>query len=211
MAHYILFDLDGTLTDPKEGITRCVQYALEKLGIRAECDALLPFIGPPLLDSFRDYFGLDGELGLQAVQDYRERFATVGLFENEVYPGIPPVLAELSRRGYTLAVATSKPTVYSVQICDKFALSGYFDAIVGSELDGTRVDKAEVITETLRQLGAAPGDAVMVGDRSYDIAGAHRCGVRAIGVRYGYAIGDELERAGAEAIADTPEDLLPLV
>ncbi len=211
MAQYILFDLDGTLTDPKEGITRCVQYALEKLGIHAEQSSLLPFIGPPLPDSFHEFFGLDEAQTQRAVQYYRERFGTVGLYENEPYPAIPPVLTELKRRGCTLAVATSKPTVYSVQICDRFGLRGYFDTIVGSELDGTRTDKAEVIAEVLRQLGARPDESCMVGDRRFDIEGAHKCGLRAIGVRYGYAIGDELERAGADAIADTPHALLTLL
>lgn len=211
MADYILFDLDGTLTDPKEGITKCVQYALSRFGIASECDALVPFIGPPLLDSFRDFYHMTDEQAQQAVAYYRERFAPVGIFENGVYPGIPALLGALRGAGRRLAIATSKPTVYSVQICDKFGLSEHFEAIVGSELDGRRTDKAEVVSEALRQLGAKPGNAIMVGDRSYDILGAHRCGVRAVGVSYGYAAPGELERAGADAIADSPAALAPIL
>ncbi len=211
MADYILFDLDGTLTDPKEGITKCVQYALAKFGIAADCDALVPFIGPPLLDSFRDFYHMTDEQAQQAVAYYRERFAPVGIFENGVYPGIPALLEALCAAGKRLAVATSKPTVYSVQICDRFGLSEYFETIVGSELDGRRTDKAEVVAEALRQMGAQAENAVMVGDRSYDILGAHRCGVRAVGVTYGYAAPGELEQAGADAVADSPAALLPIL
>lgn len=210
MADYVLFDLDGTLTDPKEGITRCVQYALAKFGIAADCDELIPFIGPPLQASFREFYGMSEEESTRAVAFYRERFSDIGLFENKVYPSIPDVLSELRRRGKTLAVATSKPTVYSVRICEKFGLSQYFDHIIGSELDGRRVEKADVIEEALRVLGCSAAQAVMIGDRKFDILGAHQCGLKAVGVRYGYAAENELEDAGADAIVSRPELLLSL-
>ncbi len=210
MADYVLFDLDGTLTDPKEGITRCVQYALAKFGIAADCDELIPFIGPPLQASFREFYGMSEEESTRAVAFYRERFSDIGLFENKVYPSIPDVLSELRRRGKTLAVATSKPTVYSVRICEKFGLSQYFDHIIGSELDGRRVEKADVIEEALRVLGCSAAQAVMIGDRKFDILGAHQCGLKAVGVRYGYAADNELEDAGADAIVSRPELLLSL-
>lgn len=153
MYQYILFDLDGTLTDPKLGITTCVQYALHKLGIEEpDRDRLEPFIGPPLLDSFREFYGLDDEKGRQAVAYYRERFSTVGLFENEIYPGIGEMLARLQKVGRHLAVASSKPTVFVTKILEHFKILDYFEVIVGSELDGTRADKEEVIEEALRQL-----------------------------------------------------------
>ncbi len=210
MANYVLFDLDGTLTDPKEGITRCVQYALQKFGIEAGCNELVPFIGPPLQASFQEFYGLSEEESARAVAYYRERFSVTGLFENELYPAIPGVLAELRKRSKTLVVATSKPTVYSVRICEKFGLSQYFDHIIGSELDGTRVEKADVIREALCVLGCRADDAVMIGDRKFDILGAHECGLKAIGVRYGYASDGELEAADADVIVSQPEELLAL-
>lgn len=153
MYKYILFDLDGTLTDPKLGITSCVQYALHKFGIEEpDRDKLEPFIGPPLLDSFQEFYGFDEEKGLQAVAYYRERFSTVGLFENEIYPGIAQMLARLQKAGCRLAVASSKPTVFVTQILEHFGILSYFEVIVGSELDGTRSRKEEVVEEALRQL-----------------------------------------------------------
>lgn len=211
MANYVLFDLDGTLTDPKEGITRSVQYALQKFGIQADCDALVCFIGPPLQASFREFYGLNEEESALALSYYRERFAVTGLFENTVYPAIPGVLEELRRRGKTLVVATSKPTIYSVRICDKFGLSQYFDHIIGSELDGTRVEKIDVIREALHLLNCRTDDAVMIGDRKFDILGAHACGLKAIGVQYGYAEDGELAHAEADWIVSTPKELLALL
>lgn len=153
MYSYILFDLDGTLTDPKPGITGCVQYALHKFGIEEpDPDKLEPFIGPPLLDSFQEFYGFDEEKGLQAIAYYRERFSTVGLFENEIYPGIAQMLARLQKAGSRLAVASSKPTVFVTRILEHFEILSYFDVIVGSELDGTRGRKEEVVEEALRQL-----------------------------------------------------------
>ncbi|MBD5450808.1 MAG: HAD family hydrolase [Lachnospiraceae bacterium] len=153
MYNYILFDLDGTLTDPKLGITSCVQYALRKFGIEEpDRDKLAPFIGPPLLDSFREFYGFDEEKAQRAIAYYRERFSTIGLFENEVYPGIPQMLERLQKAGRHLAVASSKPTVFVTQILEHFGILSYFEVIVGSELDGTRTKKEEVVEEALRQL-----------------------------------------------------------
>lgn len=153
MYRYILFDLDGTLTDPKLGITSCVQYALYKFGIEEpDPDKLEPFIGPPLLDSFQEFYGFDEEKGMQAIAYYRERFATVGILENEIYPGVSQMLARLQKAGARLAVASSKPTVFVTRILEHFGIISYFDVIVGSELDGTRARKEEVVEEALRQL-----------------------------------------------------------
>ncbi len=218
MYHYILFDLDGTLTDPKPGITRCVQYALHKFGIEEpDLDKLEPFIGPPLLDSFQEFYGFEEEKGQQAIVYYRERFRTVGLFENEVYPGIAQMLARLQEAGCHLAVASSKPEIFVKRILEHFGLSSYFEVVVGSELDGRRARKEEVVEEALRQLLGEEAlaqqslrpieDVVMVGDRKFDIQGAKRFGIVSIGVRYGYAGQGELEEAGADRIAATVEEL----
>ncbi len=210
MYQYILFDLDGTLTDPKIGITSCVQYALHKLGIEEpDLDELEPFIGPPLTDSFREFYGFDDETVQQAVIYYRERFSTVGLFENDIYPGIAQMLERLKQAGRRLAVASSKPTVFVKQILEHFEILSYFDVVVGSELDGTRVKKEEVVEEALRQLlcDGNGHDIVMVGDRKFDVEGAKAYGIDSIGVAYGYAACGELEEAGADVIVETVEEL----
>lgn len=210
---YFLFDLDGTLTDPKEGITKCVQYALDFYGVHAQNqDELLPFIGPPLVDSFEMFYGFSHEKALDATKKYRERFATVGLFENYPYEGMDKLLGDLKGQGKTLALATSKPEVFAKRILDKFDLSQYFDCITGSELSGERSQKHEVIEEALRRLGIACREScIMIGDRKYDIIGAKACGLKTVGVRYGYAEDGELEQFGAEYIADTVEDLHKLL
>lgn len=218
MYQYILFDLDGTLTDPKLGITGCVQYALRKLGVEApDADALEPFIGPPLLDSFREFCGFDEEKGLQAIAYYRERYAVEGLFENEAYPGIVQMLTRLQQAGRHLAVASSKPEVFVKKILEHFGMLSCFEVVVGSELDGNRVRKEEVLEEALRQLlgesmpekGAPTNamDIVMVGDRKFDIQGAKTCGIASVGVAYGYASEGELEEAGADRIVYTVQEL----
>ncbi|MDD6812137.1 MAG: HAD family hydrolase [Lachnospiraceae bacterium] len=214
--HYLLFDLDGTLTDPKVGITSCVQYALRKMGIEEpDLDKLEPFIGPPLIDSFEEFYGFDEEQALQAVEFYRERFRTIGLFENEVYPGIPRMLAKLKRAGKRLAIASSKPTVFVLRILQHFEMEQYFDIIVGSELDGTRSRKEEVVEEALRQLLQGQKNeydrTVMIGDRKFDILGAKEFGLTGVGVSFGYAKEGELEAAGADYIVDTVEQLEALL
>ena len=205
MFEYILFDLDGTLTDPKLGITSSVQYALRALGIEEpSLDRLEPFIGPPLADSFREF--------------YRERFATQGIFENEIYPGIPKMLADLKAKGKKLAIASSKPTLFVEQILEHFEIEKYFDHVVGSNMDGTRGTKEEVVEETLRQMltvEMTPGqkrDAVaMVGDRKFDIEGARAHGITSVGVLFGYAPEGELEEAGADYIVNSVRSLQVLL
>lgn len=205
---FVLFDLDGTLTDPFVGITSCVQFALRHFGIdEPDRRVLTPYIGPPLRESFMTLHGLDEQQADEALRLYRVRFSDVGMFENRVYDGIPALLRRLREAGARLAVATSKPTVYSEKIVAHFALTDYFETVVGSELSGARVEKAEVIAEALRRLNAAPADTWMVGDRRFDIEGAHKNGLRAVGVRYGYALPDELETVGADAIVGTVDEL----
>ena len=211
MIKYLLFDLDGTITDPKEGITKCVQYALSKFDIEEECDNLLSFIGPPLTDSFMDFYGFDKQKAELAIKYYRERYAKIGLFENSAIDGIHDVLEKLKNSGYTLAVATSKPTCFAISICEKYDFSKYFDIIMGSELDGTRTKKSEIIYEVIKQLNAKPEEVVMIGDRKYDIIGAKEVGTASIGVRFGYAEDGELEKAGADFIVGTPNELLTCI
>ena len=209
MRKYILFDLDGTLTDPAEGITNSVAYALRRYGIEVEDRRTLEcFIGPPLADSFCRHYGFTPAKGREAVGVFREYFSARGIYENEVFPGVPEMLAALREAGATLAVASSKPTVFVEKILVYFDLRKHFAAVMGSELDGRRERKAEVVAETLRVLSAAPGDAVMVGDRMHDIAGGHENGLPAVGVLYGYGGREELTAAGADALAATPEELL---
>ena len=207
---YLLFDLDGTLTDPKEGITRCVQYALQSFGIEVKSlDELICFIGPPLRESFQNFYGMSEADAEKAVEKYRERFSAVGKFENSVLPGIIPMLKKLKEAGKIMALSTSKPWVFAEQILKKYELDSYFSVVVGSELDGTRDEKQEVILETLKRFGLEKGskEAVMIGDRRHDILGAKKCGLDGIGVRFGYAEEGELEKAGAVMIADTVEEL----
>ena len=212
MKSYLLFDLDGTLTDPKVGICTCVQYALKSFDIdEPDLDRLEPFIGPPLKDSFMQFYHLTEEQAEKAIEKYRERFQDVGLFENEMYAGIPRMLAELKSVGVKLAVASSKPTVYVKRILEHFDIAKYFDAVVGSELDGTRVNKDEVVQEALRQLfgeqAVDKGKVYMIGDRHFDVEGAHALGIESVGVTYGYGSMEELKAAKSEYIVRSVEEL----
>lgn len=209
MITYLLFDLDGTLTNPQEGITKCVQHALRAFGIEEpDLEKLIPFIGPPLIQSFMEFYNMSEGDARKAVSVYRERFSTVGLFENFPYPGIADMLAELKAQGKILAVASSKPTIYVRRILEKFELAPYFNVIEGSNLDGTRVDKKEVIAEVLSQLdNPSADDLLMIGDRKFDVIGAREMGFGCVGVRFGFAAPDELEQSGAVYIADTVRDL----
>lgn len=206
----VLLDLDGTLTDPGVGISGCIVHALEHLGRPVpEASALRQCIGPPLAASFRTLLGAEHEhLVARAIELYRERFSSDGLFENQVYPGIPEALAELRRQGHRLRVVTSKPTVFSERIVRPFDLAQYFVGIHGSELDGTRSEKAELIAHVLEKEGIPSFTAVMVGDRSHDILGARKNGAPSIGVAWGYGTIDELQRAGATAIVSHPGELI---
>ncbi len=208
MFQFILFDLDGTLTDPKEGITKSVQFALLQQGIREpDLNKLEPFIGPPLRDSFMDFYDMSMEQADRAVVDYRKRFAPIGILENKVYPGIPEMLAHLKAAGIKLAVASSKPEPFVRQILEHFHLDASFDVVVGSNLDGSRSEKDEVIEEALHRLGKQAGKGAMVGDRKYDIQGGQEHGLTTVGVSFGYAGKGELEAAGADYIARSVKEL----
>ena len=212
MKEYLLFDLDGTLTDPKLGITTCVQYALHSFGIEEpDLDKLEPFIGPPLKDSFMQFYNMEEKQAEAAVDKYRERFQDIGLFENEIYAGIKEMLRTLKKKGMHLAVASSKPTVFVERILEHFKIRKYFEVVVGSELDGRRVNKDEVVQEALSQLfagGLVERDKVyMIGDRKFDIEGARAQGVESIGVSYGYGSIEELKEAKADYIVRTVGEL----
>lgn len=196
---YLLFDLDGTLTDPKPGITGCVAYALDFFGIHVEnLDTLTCFIGPPLVDSFMEYYGFSKEQAQTACEKYRERFSSVGLYENHVYNGIIPLLKELKEAGYTLILATSKPHIYAKQILEYFHMESYFSFIAGSELDGTRNQKGSVIAYALKMYNITEHSKVlMIGDRKHDILGAKENQIASLGVLYGY--GDLAEHQAAKA------------
>ncbi len=204
----ILFDLDGTLTDPKEGITKSVRHALGYFGITVEnLDSLLPFIGPPLKQSFEKFYGFSSEDADRAVSCYREYYAVQGIFENGVYEGIPSLLAALKQAGKRIFLATSKPTVYARQILEHFGILAYFDGVCGSELSGERVDKAEVIRYAMESHSISPEVAVMVGDRHFDIDGGKALDVATIGVLFGYGSAEEIAAAKPDGIARTVEDL----
>jgi len=204
----IFFDLDGTLTDPKPGITRSIQYALRRLdrAVPSE-DELTWCIGPPLRASLQKLLGGD-ELADRALALYRERFADIGLYENEIYPGIADILAALAASRRRLFVATSKPHIYAERIVAHFGLADRFERVFGSELDGTRVDKTELLRHALRVTDVDPSRAAMIGDRSHDMIGARNNGMTAIGVLYGYGSRAELVEAGAHHICATPDKLI---
>lgn len=205
--HTICFDLDGTLTDPKLGITRSIRHALmETTGEAPEADDLTWCIGPPLLGSFEQLLAGRGDAEA-ALALYRERYSDVGLYENALFPAIPDVLAALKARGHRLFVATSKVTTYARRIVEHFGLAPYFEEVCGAELDGTRADKTELLSWILSEQRIAPSEAIMVGDRSHDMVGARNNAMRAIGVLYGYGSEAELTEAGAEALCGTPEEL----
>jgi phosphoglycolate phosphatase len=210
---HILFDLDGTLTDPFPGITRSIQHALESLDHHPPlAEDLRWCIGPPLKASFETLLGPDrAHLADQALGKYRERFGTVGLFENAVYAGIGEVLQELKLRGHVIRLATSKPTVFASRIVEHFGLRKYFDSVDGSELDGTRTDKVELIAHILDREAIRPDDAVMIGDREFDMIGARHNGVRGLGVLWGYGSLEELTAAGAAACVAAPEELVGVI
>lgn len=209
MYNYILFDLDGTLTDPGVGITSSVAYALNKYGISTtRLSDLNPFIGPPLIDSFQKYYGFDKIRSREAVQFYREYFCQKGMFENEVYDGIDSFLQGLIDAGKKLYVATSKPEVYSVKILEHFDLSKYFIFIGGSTLDETRTKKSEVIDYVLKNNPDIKiSETLMVGDRCHDIIGAKQNGIASCGVLFGYGSREELKEAQANYIVS---DLMEL-
>jgi len=204
----IFFDLDGTLTDPKPGITRSIQYALERLDLAVPGeDELTWCIGPPLHASLKKLTGTEA-LADQALLLYRERFADIGLFENEAYAGIADTLTTIAATHQRIFVATSKPAVYATRIVDHFGLKPYFERVFGSELDGTRVDKRDLLRYALDETKVDPMSAIMIGDRSHDVVGARTNGMTAIGVLYGYGSEAELRDAGAHHICAAHPELL---
>lgn len=209
----VLFDLDGTLTDPFVGITSSMQYALGKMGRPIpSVDALRIHIGPPLQVTLPKLLESDDPaLALQALTYYRERYSGPGKFENEIIPGIPEAVRAIAGRGYFLAVATSKLESYSIEIVDHFRLKPFFEAVHGSRLDGSNANKADLIRHIIETEGLSPARTVMIGDRLHDVVGATANGVPTIGVLWGFGDRAELEKAGAARIAETPSDLPRLV
>ena len=213
MYRHILFDLDGTLTDPFEGITNSVVHALKRYNIEVtDKRELRSFIGPPLVESFMKYFNFTEADAKNAVEVYREHFGTKGLFENELYEGIPNMLSELKSRGKTVIMATSKPEVYARRIAEHFDIAKYFDYMAGSELTGQRIAKTEVIEYALSSLGISDRrNCLMIGDRLHDINGAKKSDIHSVGVLWGYGSREELEEAGADYICSSVENLIDII
>ena len=209
MYEFILLDLDGTVTDSAEGIINSVEYALKKMGEDVpDRSSLYRFIGPPLIDEFRNTYGFSEEKAQFGLKAYREYFADKGLFENRVYDGIPEVLEKLNEAGKKVVLATSKPELYSERILEHFDLRKYFYYVSGATMDEKRVHKDEVIEYALNECGINKDKALMVGDRSNDIYGARSNGLEVVGALYGYGSRKELEEAGCHIFADTPTDIL---
>ena len=213
MYQYVLFDLDGTLTDPAEGITNSVAYALEKFGITVtDKRELYRFIGPPLVDSFMKYYGFSEVDANQAVAYYREFFKPTGIFQNSLYEGVPELLKQLKSSGKAVILATSKPEVFAVEILKHFGIFEYFDFVAGATLDSTRNKKGDVIAYALDSMKITEKSAcLMVGDRNQDINGARENQIDSLGVLFGYGDLDELTTAGATYLAETVEDILRFI
>lgn len=213
MYQYLLFDLDGTLTDPGIGITNSVIYALHRFDIDVgNRSALYKFIGPPLKDSFKKYYGFSDKQSDLAIQYYREYFKKQGMFENEVYDGIHDLLIELKAKGKSLIVATSKPEAFAIEILRHFDLYDYFDFVAGATMDDSRNKKSDIIHYVLNNCNISDkSSAIMIGDREHDIIGANKNEIDSIGVLFGYGTYDELKNAGATFIADSPMDILKYV
>ena len=214
--HYttILFDLDGTVTDPKEGITRSVAYALEHFGIKVEdLDTLTPFIGPPLVDSFSRFYGLNDEDTQTAIRKYRERYSVTGWAENIPYEGMAELLRDLQAAGKTISLATSKPEEFAIRILEHFDLAQYFDLICGAPMNAPKGHgKVDVIEDALKRLGITDRSGVlMVGDRLHDTEGAHKAGLPCAGVLFGYGDRAEHEECGSEYIVATVDELRELL
>lgn len=212
MFKNILFDLDGTLTDSAEGITKCVQYALAAQGIdEPDLSKLEVFVGPPLRASFQNYYGLTKEQAEASLWKYRERYEKLGIWENKLYPGIKELLRDLHKAGYRLGIATGKPEPHAIKIAEHFGIAPYLDMVAGTALDGSFDDKKIVMANALARWGIysseAKAETVLIGDRDQDAISAHVNGVKCIGIRYGFAKPNELEEAGADIILDTVEDV----
>lgn len=211
--NHLLFDLDGTLTDPQEGITRCIVYALEQLQVSPPSRAdLVQYIGPPLPECFSQLLQTDDVVKIEgAIAIFRERFATIGLFENDLYAGILTMLETFQNQGKQLYIATSKPEVYAQRILDHFNLSPYFQSVHGSTLDGRRRHKADIIHQAILTNNIPVENAIMIGDRKHDVLGAAHHQLPCIGVLWGYGSQAELTTAGAKALCSDPDQLLNLL
>jgi phosphoglycolate phosphatase len=209
----VLFDLDGTLTDPAEGITRCIQHALRRMGCTVPGrEDLLCYIGPSLYETFPILLGDDAsERVAEAVRHYRKRFRTLGMYENVIYPGIPEMLEELSNAGVVIYLATAKPTPFADEILQHFQIREHFSGVYGSGLDGSFSDKADLIAHLLASEGVDATGTVMVGDRMHDVRAAKRHGVASIGVTYGYGSEAELTDAGASRLCTAPHEVAGVV
>lgn len=207
----LLFDLDGTLTDSAPGIINCVRYALSEMGVEEPKD-IMRFVGPPLCESFPSFCGFDKEQTETAIKIYRSRYSVTGLFENNVYEGIPEMLERLKKGGKRLLVATSKPEEFSVRILDKFGLSGYFEIIGGAATDGSRDTKHDVLVYLLERAGITDtSDVLMIGDRMHDIIGAHSLNISCMSVLWGYGDTDEFNKYGTDYIVSEPSELADLL
>ncbi len=208
MINNILFDLDGTLTDSGIGITNSVAYALNKFGMSIpDRKILYKFIGPPLRNSFSEYYGFDREKSELAVKYYREYFTDIGIFENEIYPGIRELLEELYEEGKNIILATSKPEEFAIRILKHFDICKYFKSVCGSSMDAALTSKTDIIAYAIRENNINPNKCIMIGDREYDIIGAKNNYIKSVGVLYGYGSLDEFSKAGADYIIDTVENL----
>lgn len=210
MYKYVLFDLDGTISDSSEGITKAVQKSLSEMGIEvADRGELRKFIGPPLAYSYSKFFGFDEEQCAEAIRRYRAYYSVRGLFENTPYPGIAELLSHIKESGRKVAVTTSKPDKFTLQILENFGFLNYFDFVAGATMDEKRGTKDEVVAYCLEQLGNPDKkDVVLVGDTRFDAEGAAKVGIDSIGVLYGFGTREELENAGATHIAETVEEIL---
>ena len=203
---YLLFDLDGTLTDSAPGIMNCLRHSLSIMGYDMPWQPER-FLGPPLYESFAEYCGMNEEQVLEAVRIFRERYSTKGLFENSVYPGIPEMLRRLKSSGRHLMVATSKVDEYAERILSRFGIADYFEFIGGARINGTRNEKCEVIEHVLKSMSITDISSVlMIGDRKNDVIGAHKTGLKCMGILWGYGSLEELGEAGADYISHTPEE-----
>lgn len=207
MFQTILFDLDGTVADSGMGITNSVIYALKKYNIEVrERSDVYYFIGPPLHESFQKTLNCTEEEAMKAVAYYREYYSDRGIFENEIYPGVPQLLETLHDAGKNVVLATSKPEIYAKRILEHFDLAQYFTAAAGANMDGTRTKKAEVIRYAMELCGAEPESTIIIGDREHDVLGAKETGIKSCGVLWGYGSLQELTAAGADFIVHTAKE-----
>ena len=211
MINYVLFDFDGTVFNTLEGITRCVEYAAEKQGLHVPPEDLKSFAGPPLTEKFMEYFGISEERAWQALLDFRVRYADKGIHESELFEGITEAVDRLIAAGKTVAIATSKPERATRTLLTEAGIIDRFGVIIGGPSDGRDFTKLKSVTLAMEAVGAVPEETILVGDRKYDVEGAHQAGIRCLGVRYGFAEKGELEAAGADLFAATPEEIADVI